>query len=104
MFGGLHIEMALWNTIGKLLEDSGWTNALCEAAVANPGTADSFLKASHLSRTRHCHQITALALSNLQKDAWQLRVDMANETYISFEMWKETMIKKSPTFHFGILS
>ena len=100
MFGGLHIEMALWNTIGELLEDSGWTNALCEAAVANPGTADSFLKASHLSRTRHCHQITSLALSKLQKDAWQLRVDMANETYISFEMWKETMIKKSPTFHF----
>lgn len=54
MFGGLHIEMALWSTIGELLEDSGWTNALCEAAVANPGTADSFLKASHLTRTRHC--------------------------------------------------
>ena len=35
MFGGLHIEMALWSTIGELLEDSGWTNALCEAAVAN---------------------------------------------------------------------
>ena len=61
MFGGLNIEMALWSTIGELLEDSGWTNVLCEAAVANPGTADSFLKASHLCRTRHCHQITASA-------------------------------------------
>ena len=30
MFGGLHVEMALWNTIGDFLENSGWTTALCE--------------------------------------------------------------------------
>ena len=27
MFGGLHIEMALWNTLGDVLEASGWTTA-----------------------------------------------------------------------------
>ena len=47
MFGGLHIEMALWNTIGDFLDCSGWTTALCEAGVATAGVAGSFLKATH---------------------------------------------------------
>lgn len=55
MLGGLHIEMALWSTLGDILEASGWTTALIEAEVATSGTADSFLKMSHLTRTRHAH-------------------------------------------------
>ena len=43
MMGGLHIEMALWNTL-DILEASGWTVALTETEVASSGTADSFLK------------------------------------------------------------
>ena len=56
--GGLHIEMALWNTVGDLLQGSGWTAALTEAEVASSGIADSFLKAAHLTRTRHAHHVT----------------------------------------------
>ena len=52
MLGGLHIEMALWSTLGDLLDKSGWTTALSEAEVASSGVADSFLKATHLTRTR----------------------------------------------------
>lgn len=52
MFGGLHLEMALWNTLGDLLESSGWTAALVEAEIVSSGVSDSFLKASHLTRTR----------------------------------------------------
>ena len=51
MFGGLHLEMALWSTLGDLLEGSGWTNALVEAEIASSGVAESFLKTSHLTRT-----------------------------------------------------
>ncbi len=62
MLGGLHTEMALWSTLGDILEGSGWTTALIEAEVASSGTADSFVKVSHLTRTRHAQQITLLAL------------------------------------------
>ena len=31
MLGGLHTEMALWRTLGDVLEGSGWTAALTEA-------------------------------------------------------------------------
>ena len=99
MFGGLHIEMALWNSIGEFLEGSGWTNALSEAGVATSGTADSFLKASHLTKTRHVHQITVLALNILQKEAFEL---MKGRGGIGedFNKWKGDMIKESPTFQY----
>lgn len=98
MFGGLHIEMALWTTIGQFLDGSGWTTALCDAGVATSGTADSFLKASHLTRTRHSHQVTAMTLARLQREAWQLMGDSNDEG--SFTIWRGEMIKKSPTFHY----
>ena len=41
MFGGLHIEMSLCNTLGNYLADSGWTTSLTEAGIATSGTADS---------------------------------------------------------------
>ena len=76
MFGSLHIEMAMWNEYGNYLEACGWTTALTEAGITSSGTADSFLKASHLSRTRHAHQVIVLALAKLQQDAF---LDMVNE-------------------------
>ena len=62
MFGGLHIELAALKTLGNLLEGSGWTGALVQANVASPGTADSFLKASNVTRTRRAHQVNAGSL------------------------------------------
>ena len=52
LFGGLHLEMAMWSTVGDLLDGSGWTTILTEAEVASSGIAQSLLKASHLTRTR----------------------------------------------------
>ena len=67
MFGGLHLEMGMWNMLGDYLADSGWTTALTDAGVATAGIADSLLKASHLTRTRHAHQVTCVALYSLQQ-------------------------------------
>lgn len=58
MMGGLHMEMTLWNVLGDLLDGSGWTAALTEANVASSGVADSFLKATHLTRTRYGKLLT----------------------------------------------
>ena len=48
--------------LGQWLEDSGWVEALIQTKVASPGTADSFLKASHVTKPRHAHQVTASSL------------------------------------------
>ncbi len=96
MIGGLHTEMALWNTLGDVLESSGWTTALTEAEVASFGTADSYLKAAHLTRTRHAHQITLLTLHNLQREAFMLSEGPKDEE--SAMAWRNNMQKRSPTF------
>ena len=102
MFGGLHIEMALWTTLGDLLDSSGWTTALCEAGIATSGTADSFLKASHLTRTRHSHQVTLLALSKLQHEAWEVMT--AYDSVDPFDEWRESMAENVPLSNSGKLS
>ena len=66
VLGGLHIEMTAWRTLGDLLDGSGWTSAITHANVVSSGTADPFLKASHVSRTRHAHQVTACSLHILR--------------------------------------
>ena len=82
MFSGLHIEMATLKVcmgieirltqvvtmvsysqvLGDWLEDSGWTSAIVQADIAETGTADSFIKASHVTKMRHAHQATAATL------------------------------------------
>ena len=91
--------MALWSVRGDLLEDSGWTTALAEAGIASSGTAESFLKVTHLTRTRHAHQVTVLALHKLQREAFLLSPGPVYDEE-SFERWKTSSSEKSPTFHF----
>ena len=83
MFGGLHLEMGMWTTLGDYLACSGWTAALTEAGIVTAGKADSFLKTSHLTRTHRMHQLTCVALEKLQKEAFQV----ANSE-CSFEEWR----------------
>ena len=70
MFGGLHIEMAAFRLLGDLLKGSGWTGALIVAEIAMSGTADSFLLASSVAKTRQANLITACALYDLMKSAF----------------------------------
>ena len=66
MFGGFHIDMEAFKTIGNLLDSSGWTAALVQANVATPGTASSFLCVTYVTRTRRAHQITASSILQLE--------------------------------------
>ena len=102
MLGGLHIEFAALTTIGDWLEDSGWTSALVEANVASAGIADSFLKGSHISRTRHAHQVTASSLFILMNEAYShYTASLDQGTHIStFEEWRREMEAAAPQFQY----
>ena len=50
--------------------DSDWTNALVQANSASSGTADSFIRASHVTKTRHVHQVKAATLHTLLKQPY----------------------------------
>ena len=80
------------------MDGSGWTTALAEAGVASAGTADSFLKVTHLTRTRHAHQVTLLTLRNLLKEAFLKNKGSADDH--SFMAWRISMAEAYPTFKF----
>ena len=62
--------MAFLKVLGDRLEGSGWTVVLSDVNVATPGTANSFLKATNVTRTRRAHQVTACSLFILLKRAY----------------------------------
>lgn len=98
MLGPLHTEMAALKVLGDFLEGSGWCNAISQAKVANKGTADSFLKTSHVTKTRRAHQVTATTLYILQKKAFFELVHKAEQR--TFSDWCEHMCNTPPTFMF----
>ena len=80
--------MAIWNTFGDYLEASGWATALIQVDIASSGVADSFLKASHLTRTRHAHQVSVLALSKIQQTAFLQSNGPHDES--NKEVWRQS--------------
>ena len=103
MFGGLHIELAALKTLGNWLEGSGWVEALVQAEIATTGKADSYLRASHITRTRRAHQVTASSLYILQQRAYDhYCADNADseQSLFDFESWCKVREEESPQFQY----
>jgi len=99
LLGGLHTEMTCNKVFGHWLEGSGWVEALQEAKLATPGIVESFLKASHVTRTRHAHQVTACALYILLKKAYDVYLTTNPQgPPESFSLWCSRLKNKSPHF------
>ena len=104
LLGGLHIEMCVLKCLGNWLENSGWTNVLVQAKLASPGVADSFLKASHVTRSRHAHQVTVCVLQILLENAYEKYKKTENNNLLTMEDWKIEKMKSIPMFHYWLLS
>ena len=92
--------MAAWKALGKWLDSSEWTAALVQDDIATPGKADSFLKASHVSRTRHVHQVTAAALYTLLLKAYSSYVEEHNDLADNFDEWRQLKEDENLQFKF----
>ena len=100
MLGGLHIEMVTLKLLGDWLEDSGWTNALVQADIASSGIANSFIQASHVTKTRHAQQVTAASLYILLQQAYSEDCACSNIAIPPFEEWCVQQAKASVHFDF----
>ena len=92
-------------TIGDLLDGSGWTHALAQANIATavpPGTAESFFKTTHVTRTRHAHQVTARALSILLHTAYDAYSCEESEPK-SFNEWCMNGVEVSTLFQYWMI-
>ena len=101
MLSVLHREMAAFSTLGHWRDDRGWTAAY--ANIALPCTADSFLKASHVSRTGHVDQMLTACCPHIlmQKFYTQNKEglsDYDDDDIHTFHAWKATVISKHPQF------
>ena len=97
--------MASLKVLSDSLKGSGWTEALVQAGVASSGKANSFLKASHVTRTRRAHQITASSLYLLQQNAYKEYIQIlgTDSEVMSFEDWCDARSHSSPQFQFWSL-
>ena len=91
-----------YSVAGTFLRDSGWTGALTESGVASAGTADSFLSAASLTKTRQAHQVTACSLYKLLKSAYSSYLEELEDPTDakSFEDSCEHRKLQSPQFRY----
>ena len=95
MLSGLHIKMTLLKCIGDLHIGSDCASAISQANIATPGTAESFLKASHVKKSAGAHQVTACVLHKLRQDAYT-----KDDTEISRANWSKERSASSVQFKF----
>ena len=101
MLGGLHIEKMLYQVLGDWLDGSGWTSILVTAGVAGSGTAQSFLSAAHITRTRYVHQVTSLALYTLARKAYVSdQAGATEENEASYDDWMRLKCQQQPQANF----
>ena len=94
--------MAALTTRGNWLQGSGWVQALVQAEITSAVTADSFLRASHVSRTRRAHQVTAAALWTLQRRAYDHCFELSDKRNeeLEFDNWCQQQAKTCPQWQF----
>ena len=81
-------------------DGSGWTSVIADAGVTSTGVADSFIKASHLTRTRQVHQNTAANLYILQQRAYSKYKEVSDNGVEpqGFIDWEKKMSTEHPQF------
>ncbi|KAL8573037.1 hypothetical protein ACOMHN_010467 [Nucella lapillus] len=98
-----HRDGGTEDTGGLAAREWLWVQALVQAEIATAGTADSFLRASHVLRTRRAHQVTAAALYILQHRAYKhycLGETRDAEDIPEFEDWCCQRGEDIPQFHY----
>ena len=86
--------------LGDWLSGSGWTTLLDKACVATSGSAQSFLAASHITRTRYAHQVTSLFY--LLQLAFGSYLEQHDDTTppLTRNEWIEQQCKLQPQFSY----
>ena len=105
VLGGFHTEMSMLKCLGDWLQDSGWTNVITQAQIASAGVADALLKASHVARARHAHEVSASSLHILLKKAYaRYHGGVPRVDTLSFDDWVSERIRASPQFQYWYMT
>ena len=97
--------MFILQLLGIWLDGSGWTNALVQASVASPGTADSFIHASHVTKSRHAHEVTVVSLYTLLQSAYKQYIGCCASSQtapLQFDAWCAERVGQSVNFSYWL--
>ena len=72
-----------------------------QADIASAGTADSFIKVSHVTKTRHAHQVTAARIHALLKQAYDEYTSVSG-IHLPLEQWCLTQAQQSLSFNYWL--
>ena len=89
MMRPLHIEMMFLNINGTWLDGTGWSDLYEKLGIDTSGRVCSFLKGSHLKRSRYPQQITLVSLAKLAHQAY-LETDCSY-----YDDWKKSVAESS---------
>lgn len=75
-------------------------SVVTNATVTSPGVANSFPIASHITRTRRAHQVTAASVHLVMKKAYEeySKTKEIDGPAKPFDEWREKKMKKCPQF------
>lgn len=105
MMGGLHIEMCALNMLGDWVEGSGWVEALILGNITSSGIADSCLKVTHVTRTRHVHQVFVASLNILLHKAYEnYLTESQDQVKLPFDIWTKRQKEESPLFQYWYIT
>ena len=76
---------------------------IINANIATPGSDDTLLRVSPISRAHHAHQVIACALYSLMQRVYSGYLRSCEEPPQSFEEWKKRRIEASPLFNYWYL-
>lgn len=95
------INLIITYDVFQLFFYSVYSSALVQADVMTSGKADAVLKASHITRSRYAHQVSACALFILQRKAYaQEKENSDNQCNEEFETWVVNQEKAYPQFKY----
>ena len=106
--------MALWCTMGDIMQGSGWPECIKDSGLANNDRAAlAFLKADNVMRTRYAHQVTVVVMNILLNRSYdESGSDMSIEDWIkssssdrpTFQIWYFIIqCKKTPSFSLELI-
>ena len=76
---------------------------IINANIATPGSDDTLLRVSYISRAHHAHQVTGYALYILMQRVYSGYLQSCEEPPECCDGWKKRRIEASPLFHFWYL-
>lgn len=80
--GGLHVQLAFFKAVGKMIDSSGIEEILVQSEVIAHGSLYSFISSKHFNRCKRIHPLLAAAPQALHMERFMSEKEIDPETVV----------------------